>query len=77
MTLDDYVAAPEVKRAVARSHVEAQTPVGPYHNEYVWFFTFDQSGQKITQITEFIDVEAAKSIMHSLAAEGYYYPQSH
>ena len=53
MTMNDYVADDESRRAVCRSSLECWTPVGTYVNEYVWFITFDESGQKFTDIVEF------------------------
>ena len=41
----------------------ADTTVGDYKNEYVWFLSFDESGNKIVSITEFMDSAAAKDIL--------------
>lgn len=71
MTTNDYLAVPEDRRVVARSSVEAATPVGPYKNEYVWFLTFDDSGRKVVNVTEFVDALAAKELLGRLKESGY------
>ena len=70
MTIDDYIAVPSERRAVCRSSMSATTPVGPYNNEYVWFFTLDDSGQKIASITEFLDSKAAGDIVSKFVEAG-------
>lgn len=69
MTIDDYVAAPEDRRAVCRSTLQATTPVGAYDNEYVWFLTFDDRG-KITRITEFMNTQAVADLRSRLKEAG-------
>lgn len=69
--MDDYLAMPEERRAVARSSVEADTPVGPCKNEYVWFLDFDEDGKKIVKIVEFLDASAAKVLLGLLRGGGY------
>lgn len=71
MTLEYYVGVPEERRAVARSSVKALTPVGPYKNEYVWFLTFDEAGEKIVKVVEFVDSLAAMEWLGKLK-EGKY-----
>ena len=58
MVMDDYLSAPEDRRAVCRSTLDATTKVGDYHNEYIWILTFDESGEKITRITEMLDTQS-------------------
>ncbi|KAK4503651.1 hypothetical protein PRZ48_004566 [Zasmidium cellare] len=62
MAINDFVAAPTDRRAVCRSSMTAMTDAGKFENEYVWFFTFDESGKKITHIEEFLDSSATKEI---------------
>ena len=38
-----------------RAYGSAETPVGPYANEYIWVLTFDASGDKVLKILEFVD----------------------
>lgn len=71
MTIDDYVADLDQRRAVCRSSLEATSPVGRYTNEYVWFLSFDESGEKITNITEFMDTKAAGDLLSKLREQGY------
>ena len=33
----------------------AQSPIGPYDNEYMFVLSFTQDGRKITKIEEFLD----------------------
>lgn len=70
MTIHDFVAAPAEHRAVCRSSMSAMTPAGPFNNEYVWFFTFDETGKKITVIEEFLDSKATKEIRERFNAAG-------
>lgn len=70
MTINDFVAAPADRRAVCRSSMTAMTPAGKFENEYVWFFTFDESGKKITHIEEFLDSKATKEIRARFDAAG-------
>ena len=49
----------------------ANTPIGVYRNEYIWFFTFDEAGQKIVKIVEFLDSQAAKDLLSKLSEAGY------
>lgn len=70
MTINDFVAAPADRRAVCRSSMKAMTPAGKFENEYVWFFTFDESGKKITHIEEFLDSKATKEIRARFDAAG-------
>lgn len=71
MTMDDYLAVSEERRCVARSSLEAETPVGIYKNEYVWFLDFDEIGKTIVKIVEFLDASAAKELLDLLRNGGY------
>ncbi|CAK1365529.1 hypothetical protein CB0940_09966 [Cercospora beticola] len=71
MTLEDYISVPAERRAVARSSVKAQSPVGSYENDYVWFLNFDEEGKKIVKIVEFVDGLAAKELLGKLKEGGY------
>ena len=70
MTINDYIAAPDQRRAVCRSSMKATTPVGPYSNEYVWFLSFDETGSQIVSITEFMDSKAVSEFRSRLAEAG-------
>ena len=71
MKIDDYLQVPNERRAMVRCQMDAQTPVGPFHNEYVWFFTFTEDGTKVTEITEFFDRKAAEDIVAKLKESGH------
>lgn len=66
MEMHDYTADVSQRKTVCWSSLSASTPVGPYSNEYVWFLTFDESGEKITAITEFIDTKRAEEMRSAL-----------
>ncbi|KXT00855.1 hypothetical protein AC578_961 [Pseudocercospora eumusae] len=66
MTIHDYLAVPEERRAVCRSSMSATSPAGPFNNEYVWFLTFNESGNKITLIEEFLDSKATSDLRERL-----------
>lgn len=66
MIIDDYIGAPEERRAVVRSHLDANTPVGPYHMEYIWFLTFEEGGRKIVKVDEYLDTKALEDLQTRL-----------
>lgn len=70
MTIHDYLASTEERRAVCWSEMTATSPVGPFNNEYTWFFWFDESGEKITKIVEFFDSLAAKELRQKMTEAG-------
>lgn len=70
MTINDFLAAPADRRVVCRSSMTAMTPTGKFENEYVWFFTFNESGTKIIHIAEFLDSKATKDIRARFDAAG-------
>lgn len=67
MTIHDYLSAPSERRAVCRSSMAATSTVGPFNNEYVWFLTFNETGEKIVNITEFLDSKASTDIRAKMA----------
>ena len=48
----------------------AQTPVGPYLQDIAMFLEFDESGKKITSITEYLDSKTALEAIGPLVANG-------
>ncbi|TKA81681.1 hypothetical protein B0A55_01345 [Friedmanniomyces simplex] len=69
-TVHEYLAVPSERRAVCRTSLDADTPVGRYRNDYVWFFTFDETGQKVVSITEFLDSKAGAELLGKLTEAG-------
>lgn len=63
MTIKVYVTVPAERRVVCYSTLDSTTVVGPYQSEYVWFLRFDDSGDKITEIVEFVDSKATAEIL--------------
>ena len=45
----------------------ADTVVGEYVNEYVWFLTFDEAGEKIVESKEFVDTVMNRDFFPKLA----------
>ena len=45
----------------------ADTVVGEYVNEYVWFLTFDEAGEKIVESKEFVDTIMNRDFFPKLA----------
>lgn len=64
--MHDYTIDINQRKTVCWSSLTATTPIGPYTNEYVWFLTFDETGTRITSITEFIDTKKAEDVRSAL-----------
>ncbi|KAF2996998.1 hypothetical protein E8E14_002572 [Neopestalotiopsis sp. 37M] len=72
VTVDD-VFEDEANNKIAMSvHSTAETPIGPYDNEYVMMFNFTPDGSKIVRIREFVDSGASSQFFARLGemAEG-------
>lgn len=69
-TIHEYLAVPNERRAVCRTSLKAKTPVGDYRNDYVWFFSFDDTGRHIVSITEFVDSKAGAELLGKLTEAG-------
>jgi ketosteroid isomerase-like protein len=54
--------------AVMHARGSAETPVGPYRNEYSFYFTFNEDGTKIVRVEEFHDSAFFSSFFPKLAA---------
>lgn len=67
MIIKELIIAEKEKRAVCYSALDAVSLAGDYHNEYVWMFRFDDSGEKITEIKEFLDSKATSEIRGRIA----------
>lgn len=67
MQIDDAVVSTEDRRVVVRSSQTSTTTVGPFANEYVWFFSFDDAGEKIKEMSEFMNTAAVKDILQRRA----------
>lgn len=68
MTIKDYLAVPAERRAVCYSTMDAESIVGPFKAEYVWFLRFDESGGKFTEIVEFMDTKATTDVLTRIQA---------
>lgn len=49
----------EAHKCALRATSTADTPVGPYANEYAIFVTFTEDGKQITKFEEFVDSACA------------------
>ncbi|CAJ2502724.1 Uu.00g101180.m01.CDS01 [Anthostomella pinea] len=47
----------EQHMAVLHARGYGETPVGPYRNEYAFFFYFNEEGTKVVRVEEFVDSE--------------------
>nr|POF16684.1 hypothetical protein CFP56_71325 [Quercus suber] len=70
-TNDEWASSfKNVEKIVCRSSFDGETPVGAFHNDYVWILTFDKNGEKIVKIEEFYDTNAATGMMERIKAAG-------
>lgn len=54
-TLLKEIHDPEARQSVLHLHDTAQSPIGPYANEYMFVLSFTEDGTKIIKIEEFLD----------------------
>ena len=66
MEMHQYTADVSRRKTVCHSSLKAMSPAGPYTNEYVWFLTFDDSGEKIKAIAEFVDTKKVEEVRAAL-----------
>jgi ketosteroid isomerase-like protein len=52
---DNIVYDTGARKVAFHATSEAKSPIGLYSNEYAWFLQFNESGEKITKIEEFVD----------------------
>lgn len=55
LTVNDVVEDRDARKICMWLSARADTVVGEYVNEYVWTMTFDESGEKIVHMREFVD----------------------
>ena len=53
--MDEPIFDVDKRRCAVHLTSDASTPVGSYQNEYAFFLWFDESGEKITKVHEFVD----------------------
>ena len=66
MTVHKMINDPEAHMITVHASGNANTPVGEYNNEYVFFLTVE--GEKIVKIEEFVDSQFSASFMPKLLA---------
>ena len=66
--IDDEVYDPEVRKSVVSAHATATSALGPYVMEYMMMLFFDENGEKIVKVHEFIDSAYGLDFFARLAA---------
>lgn len=62
-TIHKIVNDPEQHMAAVHASGVGDSPVAPYKNEYAFFLTFNEAGDKITRIEEFVDAQFSQSFL--------------
>ena len=57
------------KKIVMFVSARGDTPVGEYKNEYVWKMAFDESGERVSEWTEYVDVGMTRDFYPLLKEE--------
>lgn len=60
VTVDDVFEDIANKRVAIWCHSTADTAAGPYANEYVMMFHFNETGTKVVRVCEFVDSAFSK-----------------
>ncbi|MCJ1249656.1 hypothetical protein MMC30_006882 [Trapelia coarctata] len=55
LTLQDSIEDLEARKICMWLVARADTAAGKYVNEYIWLMEFDESGEKITSMKEYVD----------------------
>jgi ketosteroid isomerase-like protein len=65
LTVSEIIESPQSKKVVvfASSSADSKAGVGTYGQEYVLVFEFDESGEKIKKMVEWVDSARAKAQM--------------
>ncbi|GAB7358487.1 hypothetical protein MBLNU230_g2551t1 [Neophaeotheca triangularis] len=71
MTIKDHTIDVEARRVACYSSMTSKTPVGPFVNEYAWFLTLDEKGEKLVDIKEMMDSVAVGEIRRKLVEGGH------
>jgi len=57
------------KKIVMFVGARGDTPIGEYKNEYVWKLVFDESGEKVSEWVEYVDVGMTRDFYPLLKGE--------
>lgn len=68
LTINDVVEDQQARRICMWLSARADTAAGEYINEYMWTMDFDESGEKLIQVREFVDTVVNKEFWPKLAA---------
>lgn len=68
LTIEDIIEDREAHRIVMYLKARADTLAGEYRNEYMWTLDFDETGDKIIRMHEFVDAVVNKEFWPKLSA---------
>ena len=68
LTVHDVVEDREAHRIVMWLKARADTLAGEYVNEYMWTLDFDETGEKIIRMHEFVDTVVNREFWPKLSA---------
>jgi hypothetical protein len=68
LTVHDIVEDREAHRIVMWLKARADTLAGEYANEYIWTLDFDETGEKIIRMHEFVDAVVNRDFWPKLSA---------
>lgn len=68
LAIDDIVEDSNAQTICLWLRARADTVVGPYENEYVWLWDFDQEGRKVRRSKEYSDSKLNKEFYPKLQA---------
>ena len=66
MEIQRLINDTEQHMAVVHAKGFAESPIGPYRNEYAYFLTFNGDGTKVTRVDEFVDSAFSTGFMAKL-----------
>jgi hypothetical protein len=69
LTVTELLEDVEQRKVCVWLLARADTEVGKYRNEYVWLMEFDESGENIVGMKEFVDVGMARDFWPKLKGE--------
>ncbi|KAM0249348.1 hypothetical protein ACHAQJ_009109 [Trichoderma viride] len=64
-----FVVDVEARRVMMHLTSTAETDIGPYNNEYIFWLTISEDGEKVDEIVEFLDSFYTAGFLERLAKE--------
>jgi len=62
------ISDPESHSAVIHATAQGETPLGPYENEHVFFFSFTEDGGKVNRVEEYVDTSYSEAFVAKVIA---------